>query len=598
MVGVESWTADRSEFVGRNGTLDHPAAMEGREPLSGNVGPGLDPCAALRKTIELDPGQSKEIVVLLGQTEGRDAALALVKRTAGTDLDKEFRNLARQWDDVLMAVTVRTPDPAMDLMLNRWLLYQTLSCRVWARCGFYQAGGAFGFRDQLQDVLALVVSRRDLARRQILLAASRQFPEGDVQHWWHPPSGRGVRTRISDDLVWLPYVVNHYLGVTADAGILDESVSFLDGEPIPAGRDDFYFEPRKSADSATLFEHCARALDRSLAVGAHGLPLMGTGDWNDGMNRVGHQGKGESVWLAWFLHSTLWEFAKIAEARGESERAEKWRLHVGDLKTAVERQGWDGDWYRRAFFDDGTPLGSSANTECRIDSIAQSWAVLSGAADPARASRAMEALRSHLLRAEDRLALLFSPPFEHTSPSPGYIQGYLPGVRENGGQYSHAAAWVIQAFAALGDGDAATALFDLMNPINHGSTRADIQRYKVEPYVMAGDVYANPQHVGRGGWTWYTGSAGWMYRAGIESILGFRFRNKELFVDPCIPGSWPRFEISFRYHSARYEVLVENPKGLHRGVHSDDLDDEPQRVAAGILLVDDNATHRIRIVLG
>jgi len=598
MPDAEEWTADRTEFIGRNGTLDHPSAMEGREPLSGVVGPGLDPCAAMRRTVELEAGESIEIVVLLGQAIGREAAAALIERTRGGSLDGMPAAIQAQWDDALSAVTVRTPDRSMDLMLNRWLIYQTLSCRLWARCGFYQAGGAFGFRDQLQDVLALIVPRRDLARKQILLAAARQFPEGDVQHWWHPPSGRGVRTRISDDLVWLPYVVSQYISVSGDAAILDEQVPFLEGMPIPAEREDAYFEPRASETTATLFEHCARALDRSLAVGVHGLPLMGTGDWNDGMNRVGHAGKGESVWLAWFLHSTLWEFSKIAETRGDSGRAERWRLHVGDLKTAVEHDGWDGEWYRRAFFDDGTPLGSSINTECRIDSIAQSWAVLSGAADPARAARAMAALRSSLVREEDKLLLLFSPPFEKTAPSPGYIQGYLPGVRENGGQYTHAAVWTIQAFAALGDGDTAAKLFALINPINHSSTRAGIHRYKVEPYVMAGDVYANGQHVGRGGWTWYTGSAGWMYRAGLESILGFHLRNKDLFVDPCIPKNWPGFDISFRYHSARYELRVENPGGINRGVRSIEVDGRPHRIASGIPLVDDKAIHRIKIVMG
>ena len=598
MAGRDEWTGNRTEFLGRNGTLDHPASLESGATLSGDIGPGFDPCAALQKRVTLEPGERREIVFFLGQAANREAAVELISRTRKANLDAVFAQVKKQWDDILSAVTVRTPDRAMDIMINRWLLYQTLSCRLWARCGFYQAGGAFGFRDQLQDVMALIVSRRDLAREQILRAAARQFPEGDVQHWWHPPSGRGVRTRISDDLAWLPYVVSHYIEVTGDVAILDEEIPFLDGQPILPDREDAYFEPHPSALSGTLFEHCARALDRSLAVGVHGLPLMGTGDWNDGMNRVGHEGKGESVWLAWFLHTTLWEFAKTAEKRGESRRAEVWRLHVGDLKTAVEHDGWDGEWYRRAFFDDGTPLGSSVNTECRIDSIAQTWAVLSGAADPARAARAMAALKAQLVRGDDGLVLLFAPPFEHMKPSPGYIQGYLPGVRENGGQYSHAAAWVILAFAALNDGDTAASLFSLMNPINHGRSRVEIQRYKVEPYVMAGDVYSNPQHAGRGGWTWYTGSSGWMYRAGLESILGFRLKETELHIDPCIPKEWPGFEISFRYHASRYELKVLNPKNVSRGVQSVEMDGRPLRVASRIPLLDDGATHQIRITLG
>lgn len=593
-----AWTADRSEFLGRNGTYDLPAAIAKGARLSGKSGPGLDPCAAFQKTIDLRPGARIEIVFLLGQGADRAATGELIRRYRTADIDAVLSEVKEQWAGVLEKVQVRTPDRSMDLLLNRWLLYQTLACRVWARCGFYQAGGAYGFRDQLQDVMALLVSRPDIAREHILRAAARQFPEGDVQHWWHPPSGRGVRTRISDDLVWLAYVVMQYIEVTGDRGILKESVAFLEGQTIPEGREDAYFQPLVSAECATLFEHCARALDRSLAVGSHGLPLMGTGDWNDGMNRVGHEGKGESVWLAWFLHATLREFSKVAESTNEHARAEKWRLHAGDLKTAVEHHGWDGGWYRRAFFDDGTPLGSAVNEECRIDSIAQSWGVLSGAADPARAARSMASLREHLVRKKDGLVLLLTPPFDKMKPSPGYIQGYLPGIRENGGQYTHAGVWALLAFAASGDGNSAGELFSLLNPINHASTRIDIERYKVEPYVMAGDVYAGSTHTGRGGWTWYTGSASWMYRAGIESILGFRLRGNTLFFDPCIPASWEGFELSFLHGSTRYQIKTENPDRVSRGVRSMEMDGRPLRRLEGIVLADDQMSHQIRVVLG
>jgi cyclic beta-1,2-glucan synthetase len=563
------------------------------------VGAGLDPCAALQTRIELRAGDRADIVFVLGEAATTEEARTLIALYRGADLDATLRAVTKRWDNVLGTVQVTTPDRAMDLMLNRWLLYQTLACRVWSRAGFYQAGGAFGFRDQLQDVMALMVAQRDIARAQLLRAAARQFVEGDVQHWWHPPSGRGVRTRVSDDLLWLPYVAIQYLELTDDVGLLDEVVPFLDGPTLEAGQEDLYFEPSVSAETGTFFEHCARTLDRSLAVGSHGLPLMGTGDWNDGMNRVGSAGKGESVWLGWFLHTTLWEFARLADARGEHQRAETWRLHVSALKASLEREAWDGEWYRRAYFDDGTPLGSAGNAECRIDSIAQSWGVISGAAEPARRARAMAAVEKHLVRRDDRLVLLFSPPFDHSSPDPGYIKGYPPGLRENGGQYTHAAIWSVIAFAALGDGDKAGELFSLLNPINHASTRAGVYRYKVEPYVVAADIYAVPPHVGRGGWTWYTGSAGWMYRAGIEWILGFRLRGARLYFDPCIPRAWPGFAINFRYHSSRYEIDIDNPQGVTRGVSSVELDG----VSLGpssmhIELADDGATHHVRVILG
>ncbi len=566
----ESWSGDRSEFIGRHGTLADPAALRSDEPLSGRVGAGLDPCGALRTRVELEAHGSAEIVFFLGEAATRADARALVSRYRREDLDAVLGAVTADWDDVLTTVQVRTPDPSLDLMLNRWLLYQTLACRMLARAAFYQASGAYGFRDQLQDGMALAVSAPALTREHLLRAAARQFAAGDVQHWWLANSGQGVRTRISDDRIWLPYAAAHYIGVTGDAAILDERVAFLDGPALQDGEHESFFQPMIADEQATLFEHCARALDCSLAVGVHGLPLFGTGDWNDGMNRVGEEGKGESVWLAWFLHAALGAFAPLAEARGEHARADTWRAHAAGLVVALERDGWDGAWYRRGWFDDGTPLGSAASSECRIDSIAQSWAVLSGAADPHRARQAMAAVDQQLVRRDDGLVLLFTPPFDRAPVDPGYIKGYPPGVRENGGQYTHAAAWVVIAFAALGDGDKAAELFSLLNPIHHANTRAAVHRYKVEPYVACADVYAVAPHVGRGGWTWYTGAAGWLYRAGLESILGFRVRGSTLLLDPCIPKDWPGFEITL---PAPLRALPDRPRESARG--------EPRRHATG-----------------
>jgi cyclic beta-1,2-glucan synthetase len=539
-----------------------------------------------------------EIVFFLGQAENRTQARDLLNRYRVANLDEVLRDVTRRWDDVLGTIQFTTPDSSMDLLLNRWLLYQTLACRVWARAAFYQLSGAYGFRDQLQDVMALSVAKRSVAREHLLRAAARQFVEGDVQHWWHPPSGRGIRTRMSDDLLWLPYAAIQFIETTGDMTVLEELVPFLEGDVLAEGQKESYFQPRVSEKRATLFEHCARALDRSLSVGVHGLPLMGTGDWNDGMNRVGQEGKGESVWLGWFLHTVLWEFAKVADARGEHKRAETWRLHVSALKAALEREGWDGEWYRRAYFDDGTPLGSAQDAECRIDSIAQSWGIISGAAEPGRGIRAMAAAEKQLVRRRDGLILLLTPPFDHPPHDPGYIKGYLPGIRENGGQYTHSAAWMLIAFAALSDGDKAGELFRMMNPINRTNSRASVQRYKVEPYVLAGDIYSEPPHVGRGGWTWYTGSAGWLYRAGVEWILGFRLRGMMLAIDPCIPRNWPAYSIDFRYHTAIYKIRVENPSGVARGVAITELDGRLMAGAANIPLADDGAVHNIRIVLG
>jgi len=596
-----AWTADRGEFIGRNCTIDNPAALSAAIPLSQRVGAGLDPCAAVQTTIDLERNGTTEVVFFLGQAGDAAEAQALIQRYRTADLNAVHREVAGYWEDTLGAVQVKTPDRSMDIMLNGALLYQTLACRYWARSAFYQASGAYGFRDQLQDVMSLMVSRPEMAREHILRAAARQFVEGDFQHWWFPPAGQGVRTRISDDRAWLATVAAHYIETTGDSAILDEQVPFLNGPALRPGDHDLYFQPNPADETASLFEHCARGLDLSLETGAHGLPLIGTGDWNDGMNRVGEAGKGESVWLGWFFHAALAAFIPMAAARNEPARAKAWEAHADALRGALDREGWDGDWYRRGYYDDGTPLGSAGSEECRIDSIAQSWAAISGAGDRTRAVQAMAALDSQLVHRGDRLALLFTPPFDKTALDPGYIKGYPPGIRENGGQYTHAAAWSIMGFAALGQGDKAAELFALINPINHTATRAGVLRYKVEPYVVAADVYSMPPHVGRGGWTWYTGSAGWLYRAGIESILGLRVKADSMLIDPCIPVAWPGFDMTLRYRGAVYEISVRNPSRVSRGVVALELDGLSQPVEAGeacLRLSKDHGTHAILITLG
>jgi cyclic beta-1,2-glucan synthetase len=595
----QSQCGDRAEFLGHYGSLAEPKALLSTRPLSGRVGGGLDPCGALQTALSLEPGEEAEVVLLLGQESTHDEARALVQRYRGADLDAVLKAVTDFWDRTLGSVQVKTPDRSLDVLVNGWLLYQTLACRLWARTAFYQSSGAWGYRDQLQDVMALVIARPEAAREQILRAASRQFAAGDVQHWWLPVTDRGIKTRVSDDRVWLPYVAAHYLEVTEDFGLLEEPVAFLEGGPLEPGQTELFAAPQHTAAKPPLYEHCVLALDSSLAIGSHGLPLFGTGDWNDGMNRVGVAGRGESVWLGWFLHAALMRFAPIAERRGDRDKATLWRKHAFALLQAIEREAWDGDWYRRGYFDDGTALGSVSSDECRIDSVAQSWSVISGAAPREHAVRAMAAVDAQLVSRSEGLVQLLTPAFDRTPHDPGYIKAYPPGLRENGGQYTHAAMWCTLAFALLGDGDRAGELFSLINPINHASTRAAIHRYKVEPYVVCADVYSAPAHIGRGGWTWYTGSAGWMYRTAAEGILGIHVRGAVLRIDPCIPRTWPGFEITYKHGSSRYQIAVENPRGVCRGIVRAALDGRDIPAApCEIRLADDGSYHYARITLG
>ncbi|MEN6523207.1 MAG: hypothetical protein ABFD14_05715, partial [Anaerolineaceae bacterium] len=589
-------TADRTEFFGRGGASSFPAALH-RLGLETRITPGEDPCAALQIHIDLLPGATEEVYFVLGQGMDKEHALELARKYHDPNyVSAAYQRTHLFWKHLLETVQVHTPQAATDLILNRWMLYQTLSCRIWGRTGFYQSSGAFGFRDQLQDVLALLPIDPLIARSQIVNAAQHQFEEGDVMHWWHPPSGRGVRTRFSDDLLWLPYVTAQYIEATGDTNILDEQIPFLHAPILPECEDEHYGEFPPTEQSYSLMEHCLRAIEKGTTTGLHGLPLIGTGDWNDGLNRVGKDGKGESVWLAWFLCDVLERFAVICEQNGEVETARRYRTRVKEYAAAVEQSAWDGDWYRRAYDDSGTPLGSIQNRECQIDAIAQSWAVLSKAGDPQRSCRAMQSVLERLVRPQDRLSVLFAPPFDKIVNDPGYIKGYPPGTRENGGQYTHAAAWTAWAFASLGDGKRATALFDLLNPIFQSDSEEKALIYRVEPYVVCADIYSQPPYVRRGGWTWYTGSAAWMYRLGLETILGFHKIGNSLRIDPVIPPDWDGFEIRYKFGNSVYWIQVNNPDHVTRNVCQILLDEQP--VNNGVIpLVDDHNEHRVVVMM-
>jgi cyclic beta-1,2-glucan synthetase len=554
--GNRTVTGDRKEFIGRNGTLAHPAALS-RARLSGCVGAGLDPCGAVQVTFDLAEGQERETSFRLGVGRNPADVESLIQRFRRQGAGRSaLEGVWSYWNRTLGTVNVDTPDPAVNVMANGWLLYQTLSARLWGRTGFYQSGGAYGFRDQLQDVMALVHAEPALAREHLLRAAEHQFREGDVQHWWHPPTGRGVRTHFSDDYLWLPYVTCRYVATVADTGVLDERIGFLEARPVKPKEEAYYDLPNRAEESASLYQHCVRAIEHGLNFGAHGLPLMGCGDWNDGMNRVGNEGRGESVWLAFFLYDVLTQFSAVARKRGDQTFADRCVAQAQQLKENIERHAWDGQWYRRAWFDNGEPLGSRTNAECQIDSLPQSWSILSGAGQSDRSREAMESVDQRLVRRNAGLIQLFDPPFDKSALNPGYIKGYIPGVRENGGQYTHGAIWTAMAFAMMGENEHAWELFAMLNPVRHGATARKIATYKVEPYVVAADVYALPPHTGRGGWTWYTGSAGWMYRLLVETLLGVNREGDQLRLEPRMPQAWTRYKIHYRYGQTVYHITI------------------------------------------
>ncbi|MGI6449687.1 MAG: GH36-type glycosyl hydrolase domain-containing protein [Desulfitobacteriia bacterium] len=590
---VKSFTVDRQGFIGINRSLKNPLALEQQELIAKEV-QGIDPCAVLQVELTIEPQAERTVYFLLGDAVDQEAASALIKEASSTEqLTAWYAEVLKYWDDLLTTIQISTPEKALDLLFNRWLLYQTLVCRIWARSAFYQSGGAFGFRDQLQDVMALAVIKPELARKQIIIHSSRQFPEGDVQHWWHPEQGKGIRTKFSDDLLWLPYVTADYIEHTGDESILDEKTPFLDQELLNQDEDERYAIPKVTEEWASVYEHCVRAIDRSLKFGEHGLPLIGTGDWNDGFSAIGREGKGESVWLGWFIITMLKSFLPICQRKGDEERVRRYQEIIVILTANIEKNAWDGAWYRRAYYDDGSPLGSILNTECQIDSLAQSWAVISGSAKESRAKDGMQAVEKYLWNREEGILKLFTPAFDKTDKNPGYIRGYIPGVRENGGQYTHGALWSVLAFTKLKEREKALELFNMLNPINHARTNSEVLKYKVEPYVVAADVYAVSPNVGRGGWTWYTGSAGWMYQVALEGILGFNLKNNQLNFSPCVPTSWREYLLKYRFKSTAYNITVKFNNLDKRGIYLDGV----ELNSYSIELKDDGGEHSVEVFM-
>ena len=589
-----SWTGNRHGFMGRNGTLRRPAGLA-RVSLDKLTGSSYNPCGAIQLKISLEANEEAVVYILVGAAQSRETAQKYLKQYSEADTVLQSRTeVLNFWQDTLGQVEVATPDQGFDFLINRWLIYQTLVCRFWARSAFYQSGGAYGYRDQLQDSLALLHTRANLARKQILFHAAHQFQEGDVQHWWHEETEAGIRTRYSDDLLWLVYTACCYVEHTGDDSIWDEMVPFITDDPLRPDENERYAKTRRSEEKASLYNHCVRAIERSLTFGSHSLPLIGGGDWNDGLNKVGLEGRGESVWLAWFLYTILEKFVPICTKHGEPERAEKYRSFMEQLSWALEKSAWDGQWYRRAYNDNGDPLGSVTNSECQIDCIAQAWAVISGAAPEDKAKTAMWSSYHKLVLHDKALINLLTPPFSQTQPSPGYIQNYPQGVRENGGQYTHGAVWAVIAWAKLGEGNLANELFRMINPIYHTQTQREAQIYRVEPYVMAADVYSAPPYAGRGGWSWYTGSASWMYQAGLEWILGIRRQRDHLILKPCISEHWPQYKVNYRFGKSLYEITVNNSHQKQSGLKSLILDGkELDPKEARIPLKDDGEKHQI-----
>ncbi|SNS17499.1 Cellobiose phosphorylase [Anaerovirgula multivorans] len=594
---ITSYTCDRQEFIGQRGSLIKPDALKNKQ-LSNRAGAGYDPCVVLQVTVELKNNEEKELAFLFGQTQSLEEINRLIHTYRVTDNSKKaLKEVQDYWLHLVDTIQVKTPDLSMDLMLNQWLLYQTIACRIWARSAFYQSGGAYGYRDQLQDAMNMVYPLAEATRQQILLHCAHQFVEGDVQHWWHPGAGdKGIRTRFSDDLLWLPFAVVEYTHNTGDYSILEEEVKFLEEEPLKENEDERYGIPKISQEKASVYEHCIRAIERGLKFGENGIPLMGSGDWNDGMNTVGNKGKGESVWLGWFLHSILNRFAVLCDRMQEEDRGKRYVDYAKQIAEVIERNAWDGGWYIRAFYDDGSPLGSSQNTECKIDSLAQSWSIISKGGREDRRKKGMEAVEQYLVKRDEGMILLFTPPFDKSDQNPGYIKGYVPGVRENGGQYTHAATWVIKAFAMAGDGDKAWELFNMINPINHTRTPLECATYKLEPYVMAADVYAVSPHTGRGGWSWYTGVSGWMYKVGVEDILGLKKNGDKLVIDPCIPKDWKEYTMKYRYMDTYYYIRVKNPNGVNTQVKELRLDGKPM-LGEYIPLIDDKKDHKVEVIM-